>query len=62
MSLSIQDQANILNGIKGGWTMGSEIINALLCREVSHQRKKMEKWIGYEQEGSLFTRGRKTSN
>ena len=32
MSLPLQDQANILHGIRGGWTMRSEIINALLIR------------------------------
>ena len=43
MSLPIQDQANILHGIMGGWTMRSEIINALLLREVANQRTPMEK-------------------
>ena len=36
MSLPIQDQANILHGIKGGWAMLSEIINALLIREAAN--------------------------
>ena len=49
MPLPIQDQANILHGIRGGWTMRSEIINALMLREVANQRMKMEKWIGYEE-------------
>ena len=60
MSLPLQDQANILHGIRGGWTMRSEIINALLIRETTTQRKRMEKWIGYEEEGSLVPRGRGT--
>ena len=55
MSLPLQDQANILHGIKG-----SEIINALLIREDATQRTIMEKWIGYEEEGSLILRGRGT--
>ena len=45
MSLPIQDQANILHGIRGGWTMRSEIINSLLLMEVANHRTKMEKWI-----------------
>ena len=60
MSLPLQDQANILHGIKGGWTMRSEIINALLIRESATQRTTMEKWIGHEEEGSLILRGRET--
>ena len=48
------------NGIRGGWTMRLEIINALLIREAANQRKTMEKWIGYEEEGSLIPRGRET--
>ena len=60
MSLPIQDQANILHGIGGGWTMRTEIINALLLRETVNQRTTMEKWIGYEEEGSLIPRGRET--
>ena len=60
MSLPLQDQANILHGIKGGWIMRAEIINALLIREASTQRKTMEKWIGYKEEGSLSPRGRET--
>ena len=60
MSFAIQDQANILRGIRGGWTMRSEIINALLLREAANQRMIMEKWIGYEQEGSFISRGRET--
>ena len=43
MSLRLQDQANILHGIMRGWTMRSEIINALLLREVANQRTPMEK-------------------
>ena len=62
MSLSLQDQANILHGIKGGWTMRSEIINTLLIKEVATQRTTMEKWIGYKEEGSLIPRGRGTSD
>ena len=58
MSLPLQDQANILHGIRGGWTMRSEIINALLIRESTTQRMTMEKWIGHEEEGSLIPRGR----
>ena len=60
MSLPLQDQANILHGIKGGWTIRSKIINALLIREVATERTTMEKWIGYEEEGSLIPRGRGT--
>ena len=60
MSLPLQDQANILHGIKGGWIMRAEIINALLIREASTQRKTMEKWIGYKEEGSLIPRGRQS--
>ena len=40
MSLPLQDQANILHGMRGGWTMIYEIINALLIREVSTQTSK----------------------
>ena len=60
MSLPIQDQANILHGIKGGQTMRSEIINALLLWEAANRRTTIEKWIGYEEEGSLIPRGRET--
>ena len=60
MSLLIQDQANILHGIKGGWTMRCEIINTLMLREAANQSTTMEKWIGYEEEGSLISRGRET--
>ena len=35
MSLRIQDQANILHGIRRGWTMRSKIINDLLLRETA---------------------------
>ena len=35
-------------------------MNALLLREVANQRMTMEKWIGYEEEGSLIPRGRET--
>ena len=59
MSLLLHDQANILHGIRGGWTMRSEIINTLLIRDASTQRTTMEKWIGFE-EGSLIPRGRGT--
>ena len=55
MSLPLHDQDNILHGIKGGWTMRSEIINALLIREAATQRMTMEKLIGYEEEpGNTF--------
>ena len=60
MSLPLQDQANILHGIRGRWTMRSEIMNALLLREVANKRTVTEKWIGYEEEGSLIPRGRET--
>ena len=60
MPLPIQDQAKILHEIRGGWTRRIEIINALLLREIANQRATMEKWIGYEEEGSLIPRGRKT--
>ena len=60
MSLPLQDQANILHGIRGGWTMRSEIINALLIREAATQRTTMKKLIGYEEEGYLIPRGRGT--
>ena len=60
MSLPLQDQANILHGIRGGWTMRSEIINALLHRGAVIQRTTMEKWIGYEEKGSLIPRGGET--
>ena len=60
MSPTIQDQANILHGIRGRWTMRSRIINALLLREAANERMTMEKWIGYEEEGSLIPRGRGT--
>ena len=51
MALPIQDQVNILHGIRGVWTMRSEIINALWLREVANQREIME-------EGSFIPRGR----
>ena len=38
--------------------MRSKIINALLLREVVNQMTTLEKWIGYEEEGSLIPRGR----
>ena len=60
MSLPIQDQANILHGIRGGWTMRSKIKNVVLLREAANQRMTMEKWIGYKEEGSLIPRGRGT--
>ena len=41
--------------------MRSEIMNALLLREAANQRTTMEKWIGYEEEGSLIPRGREPS-
>ena len=59
MSLPIQDQANILHRIRGGG-LRSETSNVLFLREVANQRNKMEKWIGYEEEGSLSPRGRET--
>ena len=40
MSLPIQDQANILHAIRGGWTVRFEIIKALLLREVVNQSVK----------------------
>ena len=49
MSLPIQDQANVLHGIRGGWTMRSKIKNVVLLREAANQRMTMEKWIGYEE-------------
>ena len=60
MSLPIQGRANIIHGLRGRWTMRSEIINILLLGEVGNQRTTMEKWIGYE-EGSLIPRGRESS-
>ena len=60
MSLPIQDQANILRGIRGGWAMRFGIINAILIREAANQRTTLEKWIGYEEEGSLIPKGRDT--
>ena len=42
--------------------MRSEIINALLTRDVATQRTTMEKWISYEEEGSLISRCRGTTN
>ena len=50
----------MFHGIRGGWTMRSEIINALLTRDVATQRTTMEKWISYEEEGSLISRCRGT--
>ena len=38
--------------------MRSEIMNTLLLGEAANQRTTMEKWIGYEEEGSLIPRGR----
>ena len=35
MSLPLQDQANILHGIRGGWTMRSKIVNVVLLGEVA---------------------------
>ena len=49
MSLTIQDQSNILQGIRGRLTMRFEIINALFLREVVNHK-----------EGSLNPRGRET--
>ena len=60
MSLPLHDQANILHGVRGGWTMRLEIINALMIRDATTQRKKMEKWIGHEEEGYLIPRCRGT--
>ena len=40
--------------------MRSKIINDLLLREVANQKMTMEKWIGYEEEGSLIPRGGET--
>ena len=60
MSMSLHDHANILHGVRGGWTMRSKIINSLLVREDDTQRTTMEKWIGCEEEGSLIPRGRGT--
>ena len=40
--------------------MRSEIMNALLLGEAANQKMAMEKWIGYEEEGSLIPRGRET--
>ena len=34
------------------------IINVVLLREAANQRMTMEKWIGYEGDGSLLPRGR----
>ena len=62
VSLPLQDQANILHGIRGGWTMRSEIINALMLREAVNQSTTMEKWIGYEEDGFLIPRVRETSD
>ena len=60
MSLPIQDQANILHGIRCGWTMRSKIINVLMLRELANQRTIMEKWIGYEEEGFFIPRVRES--
>ena len=60
ISLPIQDQANILHGIRGGWTMRSKIKNVVLLREAANQSMTMEKWIGYKEEGSLIPRGRQS--
>ena len=60
MSLPKQDQANILHGIRSTWTMRSKIMNALLLRHVANHTTTMEKWIRYEEEGSLIPRGRET--
>ena len=43
---------------RGGWTMRFGIINVVLLREAANQRMTMEKWIGYEGDGSLLPRGR----
>ena len=59
ISFPIQDQANILNGIRGGWTMRSEIINALFLRKTANSRTIIGKWIGSE-EGFLIPRGRES--
>ena len=58
MSPPLQGQANIFHGIGGGWTLRSKFMNALLLREVANQRTTIEKWICYEEEGSLIPRGR----
>ena len=55
MSLLIQEQYKILHGIRGGWTMRSEIINT-----IANKRTTMEKWISYEEDDSLIPRGRET--
>ena len=60
MSLPIQDQANILHGIRGGWAKRSEIINTLLIREAAHQRTTIMECIGYKEEGSLLRRDMET--
>ena len=60
MSLPIQEQAKIIHGIMGKWTIISKIMNALLLRESANQQTTMEKWIGYRKEGSLIPRGRGT--
>ena len=49
MSLPIQDEANILHGIRGMCTMVFEISNALLIREISNQRTTIDMWIGYKE-------------
>ena len=41
MSLSLQDQLNILHGIKGGWHIRFEIVNTLLLWEVASLRTIM---------------------
>ena len=61
MSLPLQYQDNILHGIKGGWTMRSEIANSLWLMETANQRTTIEKWIGYD-EFSLISRGREILN
>ena len=60
MSLLVQDESNILHGIKGGWTMRFEIVNGLLLGEAASSRMTMENWIGNEEEGSLIPRGKET--
>ena len=59
MSLLVQDEANILYGIKGGWTMRSKIVSSLLLGEAASPRMIMEKWIGND-EGSLTPRDSET--
>ena len=60
MSLPLHDQANILHGVRGGWTTRLEIINGLMIRDATTQRTTMEKWIGHEEEGYLIPKCRGT--